>query len=133
MVRLEHKRMWEARAEGGENVSQVPPEVGKAALEAEVEHDVDQRMAKPVLTRIVRAVRRRVGIDVFGRHRGSHEEATVVKIGPVKNLARNRIEERLRAFGLLVIDEQRDVFPLHGFPSSLVDARAAEFALQSGD
>jgi hypothetical protein len=56
-----------------------------------------------------------------------------VEIGAVKDLARYRVEKRFRAFGLLVVDHQRDVMALDLRPARIIDARAAEFALQAGN
>ena len=44
VVRLEAERSREALPECCENISQVAPEVGKAAIEPEIENDVDQGM-----------------------------------------------------------------------------------------
>src|SRR5258708_34809379 len=90
-------------------------------------------MAQPVLARIVRAVRWRVGVDMLGRRSGTDEQAAVVKVRPVQNLARYRVEEGLRALGLLVVDQQPDVVALDRFPPRLVDPVAAELALERRD
>jgi hypothetical protein len=70
VVRLEHERAREPRPERGEEVAQVAAEIGERAIEPEVEDDVDQCVPQAVRPRIVRAVRRRIGVDVLGRHRG---------------------------------------------------------------
>src|SRR4029077_10918798 len=94
MVGLENERPREARAERPEQVAQVAPEIREAPLQAKIEYDVDQRLAQPVLARIVRPIRRRVGVDMLGRHRRADEQAAIVKVSPVQDLARYRIEER---------------------------------------
>jgi hypothetical protein len=86
-----------------------------------------------MLPRIVRAIRWWIGVDVLGGDRGPHEKTTVVEIDAVKDLARYRVEERFRAFGLLVVDHQRDVMALDLRPARIIDARAAEFELQAGN
>jgi len=70
---------------------------------------------------------------VLGGDRGPHEKTTVVEIGALKNLARHRVEERFRALGLLVIDQQCNVMTLDLRPARIIDARAAEVELQAGD
>ena len=106
VIGLEPEWPREAAPERGKQVRQVAAEVGEAAVEPEVEDDVDQRMAQAVLARVVRAVRRRVGVDVLGRHRRTHEQATVVEIDPMQDLARDGVEERFGALGLLVVDQE---------------------------
>jgi len=115
---------------GGKHVSQVAAEIREAGIELKVQDDIDQRATQPVLPRIVRAVGGRVGVDVIGRNRGADEQAAIVEIIAVQNLARHRIEESLGAFRLLVVDKERDVVALHRLPPRLVDAAAAEFALE---
>src|SRR6202790_5705695 len=116
-----------------QDVGEVAAEIREAALEPEVEDDVDERLAQAMLPRIVRAIRWRIGIDVLGGDRGPHEKTTVVEIGAVKDLARYRVEKRFRALGLLVVDHQRDVMALDLRPARIIDARAAEFELQAGN
>ena len=53
-----------------------------------------------------------------------------MEIDAVENLARHRIEKRFRAFGLFVIDKERDVTTLDLLPAVIVDPVAAELALQ---
>ena len=105
----------------------------KRAFQPEIEHDVDQRVAQAVLARVVRAVGRRIGVDVLGGYRGPHEQAPVVEIRAVQDLARDRIEEGLGALRLLVVDQQRNVVPLDRLPARIVDLCATEFALQASD
>ena len=116
---------------------QVAPEVGEARLQPEIEHDVDQRVRAPLLQRIVAAVRRRVGLDVLGGHRRPHEDEAIVEVGAVQDLARHRVEERLRALGLLVVDQQADVVELDALPqrvgAAAFEARRAELALDPLD
>ena len=94
----------------------VGAEVGEPALEIEVEHDVDQRAAQSLLQRVVAAVGRRIGVDVLGRDRRPDEDEAVMEIGAVEDLAGHRIEERLGAFGLLVIEQQADEMELDLLP-----------------
>ncbi len=68
---------------------------------------------------------------MLGGHRGPNEQTPVVEIRAVKDLARNRVEKRFRAFGLLVIDQQRDVLALDLGPAGVIDARAAEVEFQA--
>ena len=70
---------------------------------------------------------------MLGGDRGPHEQATVMKIGAVKDLARYRVEERFRALGLLVVDQQCDVMALDLRPARIIDACAAEVEFQAGD
>ena len=57
MVRLEVRTGAEsARRNAASRLTRSRAEIGEAALQPEVEHDVDQRVAQPVLARIVRAV-----------------------------------------------------------------------------
>ena len=88
---------------------------------------------KPCLPRVVRAIGWRIGVDMLGGNRGAHEKTAVVEIAAVKDLARDRIEERFRALGLLVVDQQRDVMALDLRPARIIDACAAEVLLQAGD
>ena len=48
----------------------------------------------------------------------------------MQDLARHRVEEGLRAFRLLVVDQQPDVMTLDRLPARLVDPVAAELPLQ---
>ena len=70
---------------------------------------------------------------MLGGDRGPHEKTTVVEIDAVKDLARYRVEERFRAFRLLVVDHQRDVMALDLRPARIIDACAAEVELQAGN
>ena len=133
MIRLEPQRPPEAPSKRRQDVGEVAAEIREAAFEPEVEDDVDERLAQAVLPRIVRAVRWRIGVDVLGGDRGPHEKTTVVEIGAVKDLARYRVEERFRALGLLVVDQQRDVMALDLRPARIVDACAAEVELETGN
>ena len=108
-----------------------PRKSAKRRLEPEVEDDVDQGLAQPVLPHVVRTVGRRFGVDMLGGNGGADEKTTVVEVRALKDLARDRIEEGLRA--LLVVDQQRDVVALDVSPARIVDARAAEVLLQPDD
>jgi hypothetical protein len=70
---------------------------------------------------------------MLGGNGGADEKTTVVEVRALKDLARDRIEEGLRAFGLLVVDQQCDVVALDVSPARIVDARAAEVLLQPDD
>ena len=131
VVGLEHERPREALAERGQHVREIAPEVGEAPLESEVEHDVDQRVAQALLQRVVAAVRRRIGVDVLGGDRRAHEDELVVEVRAVQDLDRHRVEERLRALGLLVVDQERDELALDFAPTraSRSIARGAQLAL----
>jgi hypothetical protein len=133
MIRLEPQRPSKALSERSEDVGEVAAEIREAALEPEVKDDVDQRLAQAMLPRIVRAIRRRIGVDVLGRDRGPHEKTTVVEIGAVKDLARYRVEESFRALGLLVVDQEADVLALDFGPGRVIDAAAAEVELEAGN
>ena len=52
-----------------------------------------------------------------------------MKIRAVKDLARDRIEKRLGALGLLVVDEQRDLVALDLLPAGVIDPVASVVAL----
>ncbi len=114
-----------AGAERGEQIAQIAAEVGKTSLEPEVEHDVDQGVAQPLLQRIVAAVGRRVGIDVLGGDGRPHEDEAVVEIAAAQRLDRYRVEERFRALRLLVVDQEADVVQFHVLPQR-VAARSVE-------
>ncbi len=131
MIRLEHERPRETLAERGEHVREIVPEVGEAPLESEVEHDVDQGGAQALLHRVVAPVRRRVGVDVLGGDRRAHEDELVVKVRAMQDLDRHRVEERLRALGLLVVDQERDELALDFAPHRIaVNSRGAQLALK---
>ena len=70
---------------------------------------------------------------MLGGDRRPHEKTTVVKISAVKDLARDRVEKSLRAFGLLVVDQQADVMALDHGPARIVDVGAAEVELEPRD
>ena len=70
---------------------------------------------------------------MLGGDRGAHEKTTVVEIGAVKDLARYRVEKRFRAFGLLVVDHQRDVMALDLGPARIIDVRAAKIELEASN
>ena len=111
--------------ERAQQVAQVAAEILEAALEAQVEHDVDQRMAQAAAARVVAAVGRRVGVEVLGRDGGPHEQEAVVEVRAVQDLAGHRVEERLGALGLPVLDQHADVVQLDPRPQR-VGAAAAE-------
>ena len=125
VVRLGHVRARRAGAERGQQAGEVAPEVGEARRQAEVEDGVDQRAAQSPLARVIASVRRRVGLDVLGGDRRAHEDEPVVEVRAVQDLARHRVEERLGALGLLVVDEQADEVQLDALPQS-VGAAAVE-------
>ena len=116
MVGFQPERPRAAPAERGEDVAQVATEVGEPPLEPAVEHDVDQRMAQPLLQGVIAAVRRRIGVDVLGRHHRPHEYETVVEVAATQCLDGDGVEERLRALGLLVVDQEPDEMELHLLP-----------------
>ena len=133
MIRLEPQWPPEAPSKRRQDVGEVAAEIREAPLEPEVEDDVDERLAQAMLPWIVRAIRWRIGVDVLGGDSGPDEEATVVEISAVKDLARYRVEERFRALGLLVVDQQCDVMALDLRPARIIDACAAEVEFQAGD
>ena len=133
MIRLEPQRPPKALSERGQDVGEVAAEIREAALEPEVEDDVDQCLAQAMLPRIVRAIRWRIGVDVLGGDRGPHEKTTVVEIRAVKDLARYRVEESFRALGLLVVDQEGDVMALDLGPARIIDVRAAKIELEAGN
>ncbi len=85
-----------------------------------------------LLDRVIAAIGRRVGVDVLGGHRRPDEDEPVVEIRAVQDLARHRVEERFRAFRLLVVDEQADEVELGALPQRVgagpVQPGGAEFA-----
>jgi hypothetical protein len=135
VIRLQHERARGPLPEGAQQVDQVAAEVAESPLELQVEHDVDERGAQSLLQRVVRLVRRRVGVDVLGGDRRTHEDEAVVEVRAVQDLHRHRVEERLGALGLLVIDQERDVMPLDLLPERIeagaVEQRDAELALDA--
>ena len=113
-------------------MGEVAAEVGERALEAEVEDDVDERGAQSRLQRVVASIRRRNRVDVLGRDRGADEDESVVEIDAVQDLHEHRVEERLRAFRLLVVDQQADELELDLLPQRVaIEPRGPEFALDA--
>ncbi len=119
MVGLANERSRRALAEGGQDIDEVAAEIGEAHLELEVEDDVHQRVAQPVLQRVVAAIGRRIRFDVLGGHGGPHEDEAVVEVGAVQDLAGDRVEECLGALRLLVVDEHADVVQLDALPECI--------------
>ena len=87
-----------------------------------------------VLGRVVRAVGRQrrglVVLEVLGRDGGAHEDEVVVEVAAVQDLGRHRVEERLGALGLVVVDEQADVVELDLLPDLHRQRRRLELVLQ---
>ncbi len=119
MIGLEPERPRKAAAERGQHVAQIGAEIREPALEREVEHDVDQRVAQALLQRVVAAIGGRIGVDVLGGDRRAHEDEAVVVVAAPQRLHRDRVEERLGALGLLVVDEEPDEVELHLLPQAL--------------
>ena len=131
MIGLELQGSRKALAECSQHIGEVTAEVGDLTLQAEVEHHVDQRVAQAVLARIIRSVRWWIGVDMRRRNRRPNKQTAIMEIRPVQYLARYRIEECLRAFWLLVVDQQCDVVTLDFFPTRVIDACASELAFQA--
>ena len=103
-----------ARAPGARG--EVAIEIGERTVPAEVEEDLLEGLAEAAAGRVVAAVDRRVGVDVLGRHRGTHEDQVVVGVGAVEHPRDHRVEERLGELGLQVVDQQADVGELRLLP-----------------
>ncbi len=99
-----------------QQIAQVPAKILEAALEAQVEDDVDERMPKAASARIVAAVGRRVGVEILGRDGGPHEQEAIVEVRAMQELAGHRVEEGLGALRLPVLDQHADVVQLDPRP-----------------
>src|SRR5438067_950961 len=94
-------------------------------------------MAKTGSLRVVTAIRRDIGIEIFGRRRRTNEDEAIMVIRAMQDLARNRGEERLGAFGLPMVDQQSDEVQLDPIPQRVGSAARkpcrAKFALDTLD
>ena len=85
--------------------------------------------AQALLQRIVAAVGRRVGVDVLGGNRRPDEDEPVVEIRRGAAIfTEHGVEERLRALGLPVVDQEPDEVAL-----DLLPQRVAVGAVKPGD
>jgi hypothetical protein len=94
-------------------------------------------MPKTGVLRVVTAIRRHVGIEIFGRRRGTDEDESIVIIRAMQDLARDRREERLGALGLAMVDQESDEMQLDAVPQRIGaaarKARRAKFAFDALD
>jgi hypothetical protein len=97
-------------------VAQIAPEIRKASLELQIQRQVDERVAKAGPLRIVTAIRRDIGIEIFGRRRRTNENEAIMVIRAMQDLARDRGKERLGALGLPMVDQQSDEMQLDAVP-----------------
>ncbi|MNQ95042.1 hypothetical protein D3C85_1105830 [compost metagenome] len=93
-------------------------QVFKGQRQAEVGHHADQAFFQAVCRRVVHPVRRHAAVQVVGGNGGPHEEEIVVEIVAMQQPARDRIEEGLGAFGLLVCAQQAHEFLFDLLPVS---------------
>src|SRR5437773_8460536 len=86
---------------------------------------------------VVAAIRRDVGIEIFGRRRRTDEDESIVIVRAMQDLARDRREERLGALGLPVIDQESDEMQLDAVPQRIGaaarKARRAKFTFDALD
>src|SRR4051812_32903128 len=100
MVRFQSKWPRQPPSPRPQNITHVSMKIGKLSMQIKIENDVDQDMTQPRVTRVITTIRRRIGINVFGRNARPNENKLILEIGSMQNSATHRIEERLRAFGL---------------------------------
>ena len=101
---------------------QVDAKIIEPHRELEIEHDIDQRRTQAIASRVIRAIRRRTIVEVFGRRGRPHEQAPIVEVRTVQQLRRHRVEERLGTLGLPVVDQQADEATLHLRPERITAA-----------
>jgi hypothetical protein len=121
-------------ADGVIDVGNVAFEIGERSLPLEIADDLADRAVQAVGIGVVAAVGGRlVGFQVLGRDGRPDEDEIVLEIGPVQDLGGHRIEEGLRQFRLLVVEQQADVEQLDLLPGGVVQVLGIEFVAQALD
>ena len=101
------------------DVRHVGRRVGEGNLPVEMAEYAAQAAAQAGFGGVVGGKHRRIGVDEFGADGRFDKDKAVVEIRLVQHLGRHRIEKRLGQLGLLVVDQQRDVFLFHLRPQIL--------------
>ena len=99
-----------------QNIADVFGGVGERHLPAEMLENIAQAVAQALFAGVKRAEGGRVGIDIFRADGRLHKDKLIVVILFGQKLGRHRIEKRFRQFGLLVVDQKRDIFDFRRRP-----------------
>jgi hypothetical protein len=96
----------------------------------DAQEGIVQRFRRRVVDPVGRRRGRLVVLDVLGGDRRPHEDEVVVEVAAVQDVGGDRVEEGLRQFRLVVVDQQADVVQLGLVPDLHRQAAGAELPLQ---
>ena len=89
--------------------AEIAPEIDEGDLQIEVGDRAPERVPQVVRLGVVAAIGGLHALEVLRRRRRAREDVVVAVVPAIEDAARDGVEERLRALGLIVIVEQADV------------------------